>query len=183
MLSATPVAFGLGDGHGGNFMVTEAGAEGPMLFFDYAMAGFHSPILDLAKAIYVDAFFEILYADQLMKNKQDGDFGIMWRGSSGPGPEESPTLNIETRFRVGSLSEPIALVKLECLLKPTLRLMAPHGDAAQIEKALGHALLVCALLTRRFNQHQAAFLLSLAVGVRLASDRRRVFYEMFGWQG
>ncbi|KAK8043129.1 hypothetical protein PG994_013612 [Apiospora phragmitis] len=174
VLSATPVAFGLGDAHSGNFMVTEAGAEGPMLFLDYKVAGFHSPLLVLAKAIYIDAFFEIFYVDQLNQE----DFGVDWR-PAGPG-----ALAIQARFRVGPVSRPIALAKLEYLLKPTLQLIDPKpDDAGQIERALGHALLVCALLTRKSNENQSAFLLNVAMGVRLACDMRQVFYEMFGCRG
>jgi thiamine kinase-like enzyme len=54
-----PIAFGLGDGHGGNIMVTEAGIEGKLLFIDYEVSGFQSPLLDMAKSIYLNAFCQI----------------------------------------------------------------------------------------------------------------------------
>ena len=66
--SACPSVFGLGDAHGANIMVSEK--DGPesrreLLYIDYEVAGYHSVMLDLAKPLYLDVFFDVLYADSI----------------------------------------------------------------------------------------------------------------------
>jgi len=62
-LSSLPIAFGFGDGHGGNVMVSSASSPPSMLYVDYEVAGHHTPFLDLAKPIYQDGFFNTSYAN------------------------------------------------------------------------------------------------------------------------
>lgn len=69
--TSVPLAFGLGDGHGGNLMVGDpsAGVTVPELrYIDYEVAGWHPFVLDLAKPIYLDGLYNILWADLLCEN-------------------------------------------------------------------------------------------------------------------
>lgn len=66
--SLCPNAFGLGDAHGANIMISDE--QGPdsreeLLYIDYEVAGYHSVMLDLAKPFFLDVFFEMLYADHV----------------------------------------------------------------------------------------------------------------------
>ena len=66
--SLCPAVFGLGDAHGANIMISDE--EGPgnrreLLYIDYEVAGYHAVMSDLAKPIYLDVFFELLYADKV----------------------------------------------------------------------------------------------------------------------
>jgi hypothetical protein len=49
-------------------MVTEDSASPGITYIDYEVSGFHSPFLDMAKSIYNDCFFNVLYADLLCSN-------------------------------------------------------------------------------------------------------------------
>lgn len=62
-LKSLPIAFGFGDGHGGNLVVSSAGSPPSMLYMDYEVAGHHTRFLDLAKSISQDGFLNIAYAD------------------------------------------------------------------------------------------------------------------------
>ena len=64
--STCPSVFGLGDAHGANIIVPDKGGPNnrrELLYNDYEGAGYHSVMLDLAKPLYLDVFFEMLYAD------------------------------------------------------------------------------------------------------------------------
>ncbi|MCJ1237764.1 hypothetical protein MMC14_005751 [Varicellaria rhodocarpa] len=64
--ASIPHAFGLGDAHGGNIMISDdRGQDNYMnlLYIDYEVAGYHSILIDLAKPFHHDIFFEALYAD------------------------------------------------------------------------------------------------------------------------
>ncbi|KAG1896189.1 uncharacterized protein F5891DRAFT_959048 [Suillus fuscotomentosus] len=54
---------GLGDGHGGNVMISPKKQDPAIYFIDYEAAGHHSPFLDLAKPLYLDGFFPVMYHD------------------------------------------------------------------------------------------------------------------------
>ncbi|KAL8917911.1 MAG: hypothetical protein Q9208_007654 [Pyrenodesmia sp. 3 TL-2023] len=65
---ACPVIFGLGDAHGANVMVSNdvlSNNSRDVLYVDYEVAGFHPIMLDIAKALYTDVFFNTLYMDIL----------------------------------------------------------------------------------------------------------------------
>lgn len=67
-LQSLPFAFGFGDGHGGNVMVSLDCDPPSLLYVDYEVTGHHTPFLDLAKPIYLDGFFNVMYADLLHDN-------------------------------------------------------------------------------------------------------------------
>jgi hypothetical protein len=108
-LDSLPVAFGLGDGHGGNVMVSGDQASPLILYVDYEITGFHTPYLDLAKPIYQDSFFNIAYADFLSDD--------LTRGPNASGAQvcwklEGKTLSIDYSLRLGFLSRGLAVTKL-----------------------------------------------------------------------
>lgn len=59
-----PVAFGLGDGHGGNLMVAYD-LSPDILYVDYNISGVHYPLFDMVNSIHNDGFFHVLYEDLL----------------------------------------------------------------------------------------------------------------------
>jgi len=71
-LSSLPIAFGFGDRHGGNVMVSSASSPPSMLYVDYEVAGHHTPFLDLAKPIYQDGVFNTSYANVLYGDLTQG---------------------------------------------------------------------------------------------------------------
>lgn len=182
--SAFPVAFGLGDGHGGNTMVTDMeDAAAPQLkYIDYEVAGIHSIILDLAKPIYNDCFFSTLWADlgtdDLSKAETPGWPQIRWQVNKNG-------IFVKYDLNPGSIDQALAYTKLEHLVRLVFEHFVDIGIGPTLiheaEDALAHALLCCAILTRNFETRADAFMLNLAIGVRLAVDMREVFESTFRW--
>ncbi|KAF2744333.1 hypothetical protein M011DRAFT_460900 [Sporormia fimetaria CBS 119925] len=181
-LSSLPEAFGLGDGHGGNVMVTEDHASPKMIYLDYEVSGFHCPFLDIAKSIYNDGFFNVLYADLLCDDATDR------QNKSGAVVSwviNSEALCINYSVRVDAIGKTTAITKLEYLLRPIFNLVRRQSlrKAKVAEDVLGNSLLACALLSRNFAKRADIFFLNLALGVRLVDDLRKVLSEVFGWRG
>jgi hypothetical protein len=187
-LSSLPVAFGLGDGHGGNLMVTEDinGSSARAMYIDYEVSGSHSPFLDMAKSIYIDAFFNVLYADLLCgtaikssssKNNMSGAT-VSW-------DIQPDTIDIDYKLRVDKISKCIATSKLEYVLLPIFDLVNRHDTlkANLSLDVLSSALFTCAMLTRNFRERPDVFFLNLAIGVRLATEPNELLSEIFGWDG
>ncbi|KAJ2903744.1 hypothetical protein MKZ38_009396 [Zalerion maritima] len=174
-----PVAFGLGDGHGGNLMVAHDSYP-DILYIDYEVSGFHCPFLDMAKSIYNDGFFNVLYGDLLCdditsKSNLSG-VTVSWTVTS-------QVIDINYHVSIDIVGKTIAITKLEYVLRPVLERIIAYtpAKAGLAEDVLGSALLVCALLTRNFSKRPDMFFLSLAQGIRLASNLRAVFSEVFDW--
>ncbi|KAJ8122841.1 hypothetical protein ONZ43_g1064 [Nemania bipapillata] len=71
MLSC-PTVFGTGDGHGGNVMFRPSNAKGgtsEFLFVDFETAGVHPVMIDFAKALCNDVFYETVYHSLLPKDE------------------------------------------------------------------------------------------------------------------
>ena len=180
-LQSLPTAFGLGDGHGGNVMVSSASSPPSMLYVDYEVAGQHTPFLDLAKPIYQDGFFNIAYADVLYGDLTVGSqrkvVSVRWR-------EDAGSIHIDYHLDLKPLEKGIAVIKLEYLLRPMLEALdriAPH-QRQLAEEILAYSLFACALLTRNYSTRADVFYLNLAIGVRLAVEMRRVFSDCFDWR-
>ena len=71
-IQSLPSAFGFGDGHGGNVMISSDPNPPSLLYIDYEVTGYHTPFLDLAKPIYLDGFFNAAYADILYGPSRQG---------------------------------------------------------------------------------------------------------------
>ena len=179
-LNLLPTAFGMGDGHGGNVMVSTTSTVPSILYVDYEVAGTHTPFLDLAKPIYQDGFFDVAYADFLhddLTHAVDGDrIAIKWRVEEG-------AMYIDYDLTMDSLSKGLPVIKLEYLLRPMLETLdqSSHYLRELAEETLAYGLFACALLTRDYSRRPDVFFLNLAVGVRLATEMRRVFSECFDW--
>lgn len=178
VLSTLPVAFGLGDGHGGNLMVTQENTP-HMMYIDYEVSGVHCPFLDMAKSIYNDAFFNVLYTDLLCDDvSQINRSGVMasWDFQQG-------AVHIEYNIDVDTIGKVIALSKLDYVLLPLLESVARDSPwlMKNIEEVLSYGLFCCALLSRRFTAQPDVFFLNLALGIRLAEDLEAVLREVFDW--
>lgn len=182
ILSSLPIVFGLGDGHGGNIMVTEQFTMTPeTMYIDYEVSGFHCPFLDMAKSLYNDAFFNILYADLLCDDLSDESNPSRNTVSWELQPEG---LYINYAINVDAIVRAIALTKLEFVLLPLVeevRLRDPAAAVELLEQVLGYSLFCCAVLSRNFTGRPDVFFLNLALGVRLASSMGTVFSEIFDW--
>ncbi|KAL9126119.1 MAG: hypothetical protein Q9217_004780 [Psora testacea] len=179
-LNTLPIAFGFGDGHGGNVMVSSASSPPSMLYVDYEVAGHHPPFLDLAKPIYQDGFFDIAYADVLYGDLTLGshhkEVSVKWW-------EDAGSIHIDYHLDLKPLNKGLAVIKLEYLLRPMLEALdrtAPH-QRELAEEVLANGLFACALLTRNYSTRVDVFYLNMAIGVRLAAEMRGVFADCFNW--
>ena len=154
-------AFGLGDAHGANVMVS--GSRGldnrrELLYVDYDAAGYHSIMLDLAKPFYNDVFFETLYANTI----EDP-------------PAIEYTLNeeanlIEITMDAASqdrLASGILNIKRRYLMEPLFEFLGGDrsGGLGEHVPQFAYALFSCACLTRDFKGHWASLFRNIAVGV------------------
>lgn len=179
-LQSLPCAFGFGDGHGGNVLVSLDMSPPSLLYIDYEVTGFHTPFLDLAKSIYLDGFFDAMYADLLyddILHKDDsGSIWVDWKTGK-------DCISIDYGLALEPLWKTLAGIKLEYVLRPILKMleqMAPsQRDTA--EETLACGLFCCALLSRDYSTRSDVFYLNLAIGVRLATEMRAVLSECFGW--
>ena len=179
-LSSLPCAFGFGDGHGGNVMVTLSSDTPSLLYVDYEVTGWHTPFLDLAKPIYLDGFFNAAYADLLYEkipHKHDGEnIWLDWK-------IEKDQLSIDYSFALEPLWNTLACIKLEYVLRPVLEMLEQIAPSQReiAEETLAQGLFCCALLSRNYSKRPDVFLLNLALGIRIATNMKEVFSECFGW--
>ena len=181
-LPSLPCAFGFGDGHGGNVMVTLDSDAPSLLYVDYEVTGWHTPFLDLAKPIYLDGFFNAAYADllyeQLPREDDGGNIWVDWK-------IEKDHLSIDYGFALEPLWNTLACIKLEYVLRPVVE-MLEHVAPSQrdiAEETLAYGLFCCALLSKNYSKRLDVFLLNLALGIRLATNVKEMFSECFGWDG
>ena len=169
---------GLGDGHGGNVMISPKKQDPTIHFIDYEAAGHHSPFLDLAKPLYIDGFFSVMYHDITSKSSAPTSerVPISWRIDDGK-------ICINLDAQLSDLDKVICFIKLEYTLKPLLEYTAWNLEE-QMEPAgnvLSAALLCCALLTRDFSRHPDSFFLNCAVGILLYNDLKGSLKRFCGW--
>jgi hypothetical protein len=179
-LSSLPVAFGLGDSHGGNIMISPDNFPEGYIHIDYEVSGLHCPFLDMAKGIYLDGFFNALYADLLTNSivghRNESGAMVTW-------DIRDNILYIDYEFEVDEIGEVAGFAKLEYILRPTLEYIMRHSlpSAKLAEDILSSALLCCATLTRDFSERPDMFFLNLALGVDLADNMMAVFRKAFQW--
>jgi hypothetical protein len=116
----------------------------------------------MAKSIYNDAFFNVLYADLLCDDvSQINKSGVIasWGLPAG-------AVRIEYNIDVDTLGKVIALSKLNYVLLPLLESVARDSpwQMKNIEEVLSYGLFCCALLSRRFTARPDVFFLNLAFG-------------------
>ncbi|KAJ5559812.1 hypothetical protein N7513_002211 [Penicillium frequentans] len=158
-LADLPVAFGLGDGHGGNIMVARM------------------------SSIYNDAFFNVLYADLLSEDISKSSPTNNRSGATVSWDVLPEVIDINYELRVDTIGKSVAIAKLEYVLLPMFEMMNQHDPqmANQSLDVLSSALFACALLSRNFRERPDVFFLNLAVGVRLVTEMKEVLSEAFGW--
>ncbi len=155
-----PIVFGLGDAHGANIMVAShvspnGGSE--ILYIDYEAAGFHPVMLDLAKPLYNDVFFDTLYMDILpdvpeTKCEFDGAF-----------------INIQFTPYIDDIAQAIFDVKQRYLLQPLFALiLSLDGGLEKNVPLLSNALFLCATLTRNYSKAPDVFFRNMATGIILS---------------
>jgi len=131
-----------------------------ILYIDYEVAGFHSLMLDLAKPLYNDVYFNILYADVLqIPLKIEVSF------------DENAGIIINFDLQLDSLSTAILEIKRRYLIVPLCEFAERHNlelfDVNDIRQ-LGFAMFACAILSRDFNGKWDVFFANLAVGTILS---------------
>jgi hypothetical protein len=184
-LSDLPIAFGLGDGHGGNLMVTEdlKGCAARGMYIDYEVSGYHCPFLDMAKSIYNDAFFNVLYADLLYDDATKSSPENNKSGASVSWNIRPDVIDIKYDLKLDTIGKTVAITKFEYVLLPIFDLVSQHDtQKANVSlDVLSSALFTCALLTRCFRERADVFFLNLAIGVRLATELNELLFDTFGW--
>ncbi len=170
-LCNSSVAVGFGDGHGGNVMTTHE-PDGGIRFIDYEVSGWHSPVLDMAKPLYNDALFSVLYRELLSKGGSDVEHKVT---------DEAIIVNIKIRFSL--LDRTVAYIKLEHMLHPLLERLKSQfpNDFIYAEDVLAAGMFTCAFLTRNLSAHRDVFFLNVAVGVLLLTDIKGTLSQFFGW--
>ncbi len=129
---------GLGDAHSGNVMCENDPNE--YLYIDYEFSGFHSPYLDIAKALYNDFSFDIFYAD---KKRLPREVNVSIR-------KENGSVVIEHNYVPDDLSRYILKSKIEGTIKPMHNALSINEDEKWWQ-ILGSAMLCCGLLTRNLS--------------------------------
>lgn len=181
-IQSPPCAFGFGDGHEENVMVSLDDSLPSLLYVDYEVTGYHTPFLDLAKPIYLDCFFNAMYADLLCeyipRKNDNGKIWVDWSWTI-----EKDRLCINYGFTLEPLWTAPANVKFEYILRPVLEMLEELAPSQRdtAEEILACGLFCCALLTRNHSTWSDVFYLNLALGIRLATEMKDVFSECFGW--
>ena len=158
--SSCPSVFGLGDAHGANIMISDK--EGPdnrreLLYIDYEVAGYHSVMLDLAKPLYLDVFFEMLYADHIYDPPRV-EYAL-----------EDGTIKITMSAWEDRLGKEILNIKRRFLIDPLFQYSRNKGSSLEGHVSqLAYALFSCACLTRDFNGEWDSLFRNIAVGVVLS---------------
>lgn len=155
-----PVVFGLGDAHGANIMIAndvslDNGRE--ILYVDYEVAGFHPIMLDLAKPLFIDVFFDTLYMD-ILPEIPETRYEI-----------EEDFINIQFTPHADDITQAIFDVKQRYLLQPLFELvLSLGGDLEKNVPLLSNALLLCAILTRNYSKTPDIFFRNMATGIVLS---------------
>ena len=158
--SSCPSVFGLGDAHGANIMISDK--EGPdnkrnLLYIDYEVAGYHSVMLDLAKPLYIDVFFEMLYADHIYDAPRI-EYAL-----------EDGTIKITMSAWEDRLGKEILNIKRRFLVDPLFQYSRDKGCRLEGHVSqLAYASFSCACLTRNFNGDWDSLFRNIAVGVVLS---------------
>lgn len=160
-LNDLPVAFGLGDAHGGNMMIARNGsAQGyhDILYIDYEVAGFHAIVLDLAKPFYNDVFFSTLYSDTIENNDRDVRYHM-----------SDDILHVSLALDIDRVSKDILEIKIRHLIEPLRKfLKARNLSIDSSVPHFAHALSACALLTRTYRHNLRTLMQAVAIGVLLS---------------
>ena len=149
-----PSAFGLGDAHGGNVMIDESTND--ILFIDYEVAGLHPIMLDLAKPLYNDLAYEILYRRLI----SDGiNLGLKYNIDL-----ENNTIELTFKPQIDPLTQALFDIKVRYLLEPLCDGVRLLQDYVPL---LSTSLFLCATLGISLASNEEAFLANFATGLIL----------------
>ncbi|XXG98223.1 hypothetical protein Hte_004545 [Hypoxylon texense] len=161
-ISSCPVLFGHGDAHGGNIMISaepSRHSSHDVLIIDFEVSGYHPVMLDLAKPLYMDTFFESLYLDL---TSSDGGRDVKWEVSGN-------TVIVDFASEVDWLSQAIFDIKKRYLIRPLCdELLISNQPLDDHVPLLSSALFLCATFSRNFAKDERAMLLNFAIGIILA---------------
>lgn len=151
---------GLGDAHAGNVMCTDFLDE--YLYIDYEFSGWHSPYLDMAKPIYNDVSFDVLYADIQRTGKKPGVSAEIKSGK----------IILNHDYRLSDLSRMIFKTKIDGIILPFNKLSDVEGDD-NWWKISGCAMICCGLLTRNLvDFRQDIFWLNIANTIQMTDLKK-----------
>ncbi|KAI1190323.1 hypothetical protein F5B17DRAFT_387613 [Nemania serpens] len=161
MLSC-PTVFGLGDSHGDNVMfrpLNENGGTSKVIFVDYEVAGFHPVMLDLAKPLYYDVFYETLYRKLTPENARRA---LKYRAC-----KATSTIVLDLPPMADSLSQAILDIKLRYLVKPLCdEIQKKGGNLEDHLPVLCNALFLCATVGgTKFTDCEEGFLSNFATAL------------------
>lgn len=113
------------------------------IYIDYEVAGYHSPMLDLAKPFHNDIFFDMLYADRA---EEHGSPDVQYH-------LEGDTLVINVTTIVDELSQAILNIKRRYLIGPFFEFASSVScDLDKYIPQLASALFACSVLTRQYTR-------------------------------
>ncbi|KAI6086140.1 hypothetical protein F4821DRAFT_270169 [Hypoxylon rubiginosum] len=165
-ISSCPVLFGHGDAHGGNIMMSSEPSphsSPEVLFVDFEVSGFHPVMLDLAKPLYMDVFFESFYMDLIPSgDRPKVEYQIA-----------ENTLVVDFTPDVDWLSQAILDIKMRYLIQPLCEEIRDKLNMSLEDNVplLSSALFLCASLAKNFAKDEEGFLLSFAIGITLAGAK------------
>ncbi|KAI1115915.1 hypothetical protein F5Y14DRAFT_460090 [Nemania sp. NC0429] len=164
LMLSCPMVFGLGDSHGGNVMfspLNEQGGTGRVIFIDHEVARFHPVMLDLAKPLYYDVFYETLYRQLLPGNAHQA---LQYRIC-----KESNSIIVDLPPVTDSLTQAILDIKLQYLVKPLCdEIRKQGGNLEDHMPVLANAMFLCATLGgNKFTGCEEGFLSNFATGLVL----------------
>ncbi|KAI0405693.1 hypothetical protein F4802DRAFT_614545 [Xylaria palmicola] len=163
-LRVSPTVFGLGDGH--NIMLSDAfrrkGGSSEVLFIDSEVSGVHPVMLDLARPLYVDTMFELLFRNTI----GDGhDSETRCHVADGE-------IVVDLAHRVDVMAQAILRIKTQYLLKPLCaEVERLGGDLADHVPLLAVAMFLCATVSRNFSHDPIALVENFAVGLKFLKAR------------
>lgn len=153
---------GHGDAHNGNLFYPGGGQ--PLLYFDPAFAGRHSPLLDLAKPLFHNVFAMWMYFPQ--EKAQQLDLTARLAGER---------LLVEHDYALHEVRHMFLRSKLERVLIPALHELQARGLLeSNWRDTLKAALFCCPLLTMNLTDSTrfppAVQMLGLAMAVEMGAD-------------
>ncbi|KAI4863312.1 hypothetical protein F4820DRAFT_471586 [Hypoxylon rubiginosum] len=164
-ISSCPVLFGHGDAHGGNLMVSSEpspNSSPEVLLIDYEVCDYHPVMLDLAKPMYMDIFFESLYLDLISPNDEQDVKGQI----------SGNTIIVEFVPKVDWLTQAIFDIKMRYIIRPLCEEIRNLNQSLEYHvPLLSSALFLCGAFARSSAKDEKAFLLNFSIGILLAGAK------------
>ncbi|MBI2790579.1 MAG: hypothetical protein HYX61_01360 [Gammaproteobacteria bacterium] len=160
-LNAKVKIYGFGDNHAGNILVKE---DGQYVTIDYEYASIAHPCEDLAKTIYNDVYFDILFPAQ-SQNKYQVKVVLDMKNNR---------ININHDFSLSQNKSALLAIKQQGVLEPFFQIAKEKNyDTSDWEQILRSSLFAAGFLNKNIFEYpgDSAFL-AYAVLVQIASVKR-----------